>query len=197
MEKTTEVLFPIEQLTLLPTGERPSAIHVRQLKKELIQCAMSVPTTLGGGAHGHLGLFLSANEYGALPGPPQQFQQPNQPPRLNIAGAAGGAAVANQTAAYHRSLHEYTMCNKVYLSLKAMILKAVPCIYLAAIADATYEFANVTSAQMLTHLVLVTTYGTINEDDLATNLKNCEAAWEPNTPIESALANTNYHSQGS
>jgi hypothetical protein len=137
MEKTTEILFPIEQLTPLPTGERPTAIHVRQLKKELIQCSMSVPTTLGGGAHGHLGLILSANKYGALPGPPQQFQRPNQPPRLNIAGAAGGAAVANQTTAYHRSLHEYTMCNKVDLSLKAMILKAVPCIYLAAIADAT------------------------------------------------------------
>jgi hypothetical protein len=85
------------------------------------------------------------------------------------------------------------MCNKVDLSLKAMVLKAVPRIYLAAIADATYKFANVSTAQMLQHLV--TTYGTINEDDLATNLENCKTAWDPNTPIESVVANTNYCAQ--
>ena len=193
MEKTTEVLFPIEQLTPLPAGERPTAIHVRQLTKELVQCAMAIPTTLGGGAHGHLGLILSANAYQALPGPPQAFQRPANPPRLAIAAGAGAHTIANQTAEHQRSLHEYTMCNKVDLALKAMILKAVPRIYLAPLANAIYEFANVTTAQLLAHLV--TNYGTINEDDLATNLENCEAAWDPNTPIESVVANTNYCAQ--
>jgi hypothetical protein len=112
---------------------------------------------------------------------------------LNIAGAAGGVAVANQTAANHCSLYKYNMCNNVDLALKAMILlKAVPRIYyLAQITDPTYKFANVLTAQMLTHLV--TTYGTINKDNLATILENCEAAWDPNTPpIESIIANMNY-----
>jgi hypothetical protein len=70
--------------------------------------------------------------------------------------------------------------------------KNTPDIFLM-IADATYKFANVTAAQMLEHLV--TTYGTINEDDLTTNLENCKAAWDPNTPIESVIANTNYCAQ--
>ena len=192
MEKTIEVLFPIEQLTPLPAGERPTAIHVRQLRKELIQCAMSVPTTLGGGAHGHLGLILPAAQYTALPGNPVAFQRPQQPAPFHIGGGTA-AVVATQAAAHQRSVQEFTLCNKVDLSLKAMLLKAVPRIYLAVIADPTYEFANVTTAQMLAHIEA--NYGTINEDDLAANLENCEAAWDPNTPIESILANTNYCAQ--
>ena len=90
MEKTAEVLFPIEELTTFPTDTAPTAVHVRQLKKEMIQCAMAVPTTLGGGAHGHLGMIITAAEYAALnPAPGDVFDRPDEPPEaLDFPGNA-------------------------------------------------------------------------------------------------------------
>ncbi len=191
MEKATEAIFPIEEFTPFPTDTAPTAVNIRQLKKEMIQCAMAVPTILGGGAHGHLGLILSAAAYMALnPAPTEAFNRPDAPPpALHINVNALGATIANRQSAYNRNLAAYTMCNKVEIGLKAMLLKAVPKIYLLALCDEIFEFANVTPAEMLEHLE--TTYGAINEDDLAANLEACEAAWDPNTPIEIVFANTN------
>ena len=191
MEKVTEAIFPIEEFTPFPTDTAPTAVNVRQLKKEMIQCAMAVPTTLGGGAHGHLGMILPAAEYAALnPAPGDVFDRPDDPPdALDFAGNASRATIALAQQEYNAELQAYTMCNKVDLALKIRILKAVPKIYLLALCDELFEFANVTPAEMLHHLE--TTYGAINEDDLAANLEACEAAWDPNTPIEIVFANTN------
>ena len=190
----TDLVFPIEAFTPFPTDTVPTAENVRTLRKEILQCAMAIPSSLGGGQHGHAGLILTAAEYLAMLAPGYAagaavpaYVRPVQP-TLAIAANAAGPLIATRTATYQRNLQEFATCNKLEQKLKNMILKAVPRVYLSILADETFEFANVTAQNMLGHLIL--TYGTINEDDLAMNLENCEAAWDPNTPLEGVFANT-------
>ena len=56
-----------------PTFESISTIH-DQLKSN----AASVPTTLGGGAHGHLGLVVDPQQYSLISNVP--YVRPQQPP---------------------------------------------------------------------------------------------------------------------
>ena len=59
-------VLPYEPLTKLDSDAQPSAMAVRKLKKELYANARSLPSTLGGGNLGHLGLLLTEAEYLAL-----------------------------------------------------------------------------------------------------------------------------------
>ena len=51
-------VLPYEPLTKLDSDAQPSAMAVRKLKKELYANACSLPTTLGGGNFGYLGLVI-------------------------------------------------------------------------------------------------------------------------------------------
>ena len=52
-----------EHPTLSKIHGEPNYSMLRKLKNELMRNASSVPSDLGGGANGHLGLLLEAQEY--------------------------------------------------------------------------------------------------------------------------------------
>ena len=55
-----------EHPTLATIHGEPNYTMLRKLKNQLMQNAASVPSELGGGANGHLGLLLSPQEYQAV-----------------------------------------------------------------------------------------------------------------------------------
>ena len=176
---TTSLAFPLSSFTQLPADTEPTANHIRQLKKEIYQNAMAIPSTYGGGNHGHLGLVMPAAAYDALPNT-QAFNVPANAPTLHIAPTSGPVLIATRTATYERDLKAYTTAKSVEYELKKMFLDAVPEVYIASQSDALFGYANVSLRNLLTHLV--TTYGTIDEDALAKNLEEMGRPWDPNTP---------------
>ena len=61
--------FPHQTLTKI--HGRPNFLGLRRIEKELTANASSITSTLGGGAHGHLGLVKSAAAYATIvPGTP-------------------------------------------------------------------------------------------------------------------------------
>ena len=176
---TTSLAFPLSSFTQLPVDTEPTANHIRQLKKEIYQNAMAIPSTYGGGNHGHLGLVMPAAAYDALPNT-QAFNVPANAPTLHIAPTSGPVLIATRTATYERDLKAYTTAKSVEYELKKMFLDAVPEVYIASRSDALFGYANVSLRTLLTHLV--TTYGTIDEDALAKNLEEMGRPWDPNTP---------------
>ena len=61
----------------------PTFTTLKNLKDELRANASSVPSNLGGGLHGHLGLILTPAEYANVT--PTAYLRPNPPPPLTIA----------------------------------------------------------------------------------------------------------------
>ena len=61
MVSTTSIVFPKDVLT--PIKGKPSVSSLQILQQELYQNARAIPTTLGGGALGHLGLVMTPAEY--------------------------------------------------------------------------------------------------------------------------------------
>jgi len=66
--------------------------------------------------------------------------------------------------------------------MKKQILVAVDRIYLAALDNDVFGFAEVTIADMLTHLHA--TYGTITRAELETNRASISTLWTPSEPIK-------------
>jgi hypothetical protein len=74
--------------------EQPTANNIiTQLKKELIAIGAAIPTSLGGGNHGHAGIIIKDTRYQTLTGG-TQFIAPANPGiyPVNIAGNATNAA---------------------------------------------------------------------------------------------------------
>lgn len=181
--------FPYKKLTPLPQDRAPSAAQIRQLKKELIQNAMSVPSNLGGGNHGHLGIVLTDAAYTAIVGAGAAWVDPNSPAVPNHGAAAAAHTIANANLRYTTNLKTFETCTTVARALKHQILEAVPTFTIEALEDDIYGYNNVLVREIVTHLE--TAYGTISEDDLAENQALMESAWDPDTPTEHVFARAN------
>ncbi len=186
-------LFPISELTKFDPDAPPTPAAVRLLKKECLQCAHSVPSTLGGGQLGLSGLILDAADYALMlvgGAAPPAFNRPAAiPVYVPPAGHAAGAVAAAQHT-FLAAMKEWEHCNAVDSALKKMILEAVPNDYLDTLADELHGYATVTTQEMITHLE--TTYGDINEDALAENLTRMEEAWDPKYPIETIFTRAHH-----
>ena len=75
---------------LTKVHERPAYETLKKIRDEIKANAARVPTTLGGGAHGHLGLILTPAEYALIS--PIPYVRPGAPGTLNRQGPATAPA---------------------------------------------------------------------------------------------------------
>ena len=57
---------PHPELIKLEEGTVPNAAYLPSLKKQVYTNASTVPSSLGGGLHGHLGIVMPVADYAAL-----------------------------------------------------------------------------------------------------------------------------------
>eukprot|EP00957_Ditylum_brightwellii_P070247 5337021-Ditylum_brightwellii.AAC.1 len=65
---TEEVQSKSLHKTLLQCNGKPNYDYIHEVMMALYGNAVAVPTTLGGGAHGHIGLVIEAGLYGTFSG---------------------------------------------------------------------------------------------------------------------------------
>ena len=106
--------FPHAELTKI-IGE-PTNTSIKLLKKEIYANASAIPSTRGGGGHGHLGLVMPAASYLALAG--QAFDLPTQPgvAPAHAAPCYAGADRAENIRIYNAMLLEISVAT-VWTSL--------------------------------------------------------------------------------
>ena len=174
--------FPHPELT--PIRGQPNSTTLKVLKSEIYANCRAIPSTYGGGLHGHLGLALPAAEYLALAG--VAFNLPAHPgptPTIVAAGAKPtGAEITKATQIYTAALLSLSTARALMGALTAQITRAVDKVYLAALRDKVYGFSDVTLVQMLTHLV--TKYAIITRAELEANRLQLSHAWNVDDPIE-------------
>jgi hypothetical protein len=118
------------------------------LYSELSQLAYIIPTTLGGGEHGHSGLVLSEREYTAKTNG-VKFVRPKNPGRVPATLSDDEKTRAQELRLHEASLQEYLTCIGVEMALREKISKAVPKEWLAGIQDKTTGLSHLTIHDIL------------------------------------------------
>ena len=179
----TPLSFPTPVLT--PIVGVPNLQSLRTLRRELYANARAIPTTLGGGANGHLALIMPNAAYLTRAG--MAFPAPAHPGGLPAhTASASNAQIASTNRNYDALLVAYNMYITVREELKKQLLAAVEHKYLKQLEDDEFGYADITPQSMLVHLQ--TMYGAVTQDDIEKNRNLLSTPWNPDDSIEDLWA---------
>ena len=80
------------------------------LRKELAAIASGIPTSYGGGRHGHIGLLLPQPEYVQISHGGAPFDTPPHPGAYPAQVSADPATRAHEEALHREAIREYDVC---------------------------------------------------------------------------------------
>jgi hypothetical protein len=131
---------------------RPTNQDLTILEKELIAILANIPTTLGGGNHGHAGIMVEKARYLLMMG--VILTNPANPGTYpaNVPGNAVAGVQARVKAEHKEFTREYKAFQGDIKATKDIILKAVNREYLLKIENKILGFLNQTPHDMRTHL---------------------------------------------
>jgi hypothetical protein len=121
---------------------QPTYETLQTISIEIKANASSVPSTLGGGLYGHLGLVLSADRYATLAGTVPWISPPNPGPF--VPPANGTAAQIEAAKDVWRELKlSFNLCQATEKALIAQIVESIDQIYLRALLNrATGQYSS-------------------------------------------------------
>jgi hypothetical protein len=167
----------VRKETVTKINGQPTHHDLTILEKELIAILANIPTTLGGGNHGHAGILMDPARYLVIAGVP--FNNPVNPGNYpaNIAGNAAAGVRARAEAEHKEEVREYETFQGVMQATKDIIMEAVDHEYLLEIEDEILGFLNQTPTDMLTHLR--NRGGALDFADTKTLLAERDGEWDP------------------
>jgi hypothetical protein len=147
-----DVRDEVRKETVTKIHGQPTNQDLTILEKELIAILANIPTTLGGGNHGHAGILMDPARYLLTTGIP--FVNPANPGNYpaGIAANAAAGARARAEAQHKEEVKEYETFQGVIQATKDIIMEAVDHEYLLEIEDEILGFLNETPMSIMTHL---------------------------------------------
>lgn len=142
-----ETYFEYKELTKIhgePTFETIKALH-NQLKAN----ASSVPSNLGGGQFGHLGLVLTPQQYALISD--TAFERPNHPGQVEYTRNATGPQIAATDAQHAEEIRVFREVLGVEAALRQQLVGAIEDKYLMAIRN-----RNTNAIVMPVHDIIMT-----------------------------------------
>ena len=171
--------FPHRPLTRIEG--KPDNATIKRLKREVYANARVIPSNRGGGANGHLGLVMDNAAYTTRAGVP--WTEPAHPgPSPVHQPFATPAQIAKNNRQFQATLDKIALIARVRTKLRTLIIKAVDQMYIEALEDKDWGFANVSIPKILAHLD--TKYGEISRNDLECNRDQLKLLWNPDAPME-------------
>ena len=136
----------------------PTFTTLKNLKDELRANASSVPSNLGGGLHGHLGLILTPAEYANVL--PTAYLRPTPPPPLTIAPGTPVHTAMRAREDHQEAVRAYKEVVNVEQTLKDQVMKAVKQTYWKTLQDQHTQRIAADIPAILDHLF--TRYGDVD-----------------------------------
>jgi hypothetical protein len=167
---------------ILPKIDHEPTFEDIQVATPLLNAdSISIPSMVGGGAHGHHGIIMTQVEYATISTSP--WVEPYNPNGVPIIPPGTTAVDATQIARMHAE------CRRIYMNrinvdraLKKLILEAYDNMYTSQLEDYLLQYANRSALEILMHLKQ--TYGFINPAQLTDNYNNMNAPINLQDPIE-------------
>ena len=150
----TDIRDEIRKETVTKIHGQPTSQDLTNLEREIVAILANIPTTLGGGNHGHVGVIMDPTEYNTMTGGIDFVNPAN--PGIYPAGLAANAAAgtrAREEAIHKELIAQFETFEGVKLGTKDLILEAVDHEYLSEIEHDTLGFLNQTPRQMIQHLL--------------------------------------------
>jgi len=172
----TDIRDEIRKETVTKIHGQPTSHDLTNLEKEIIAILANIPTTLGGGNHGHVGVIMNPTEYNTMTGGIDFVNPAN--PGIYPAGLAANAAAgtrAREEAIHKELIAQFETFEGVKLGTKDLILEAVDNEYLSEIEHDTLGFLNQTPRQMIDHLL--SRGGTLDFADTKELLAERDGEW--------------------
>ena len=159
----------------------PNYESLKNLKDQLKANAASIPTTLGGGNHGYLGLILSPAAYATIAA--NQFIEPIYPGQHpNVPAGTNAANTSTIVRRHTEDLCQWREFKNVNTALKNQLLSALDDIYVCALKDRHVGYMNQSIRTILAHLL--NNYGNITPLEFEDNNTKMRATWDPNSPFD-------------
>jgi len=176
-------VFPYPELTKLPTDEKLTISHRTTLHLEINSNAMVMPSSRGGGRHGHLAIVVSAGEYISpeIAGPLHPFVVPPNPGAY-VPPAGTAAQIAEARRLHDIAEKEFNRYIDAKNRLRSQLIAAIPIKYIKRLQQRRFGFSTVGPLAILA--LLDDTYGTVTRKELAENLANVDREWSIDQPIE-------------
>ena len=158
----------------------PTYHSIKTLHDHLKDNASCIASTLGGGAHGHLGLVLDPAFYQQLTAHP--FPIPVNPGPHAVVPPGTNINLQRQLVrTFEYDNYTYQTYIRTDQALKQQLLESVDNAYVEALKDSNTGYSQVTISQLLQHLY--TTYGNVTAIDLQENHAQLTKPYDPNMPI--------------
>jgi hypothetical protein len=179
---TVEEIINVFPNPILPKIYNEPTFEDIQITTRLLNAnAISIPSTAGGGAHGHLGIIMTQVEYAAISTSP--WVESYNPNAITIISPGTTAVDAAQIARmYAECRHIYTNRINVDQALRKIILEAYDNMYTSHLEDYLLQYAIRSALEILMHLKH--TYGFINPTQLAENYNKMTAPINIQDPIQ-------------
>jgi hypothetical protein len=177
MALTVDAIVAKVPVRIIPTitGE-PNNDSINQMVQTLYGNAALLATTLGGGAHGHIGNIITPTLYATLTATP--YKIPMDPGALPIIPASVAKAVREQLRTeHHEERRVFNNHHNMDNALKAQVIDTIQDTYLCDMRNKYTGYLGVTTRGLLDHLL--DRYGKITP----ANIEDCKR--KMNEPIDS------------
>ena len=191
--------FQYKELT--PIRGQPTLDTILQLYRQVKRNAQSVPTKLGGGQLGYLGLVLRPEDYRSIPNA-EPFHRPVdlgtfivQTPRASRTSSTTGTVtamdIANQKAIHEENVRIYWECQAVEQALRNQIIEAIDKDYLDALRNNHTDMINDPIPDIFDYLT--TNYGQITEQELSDKEDALKTlVYDPTQPVDTVFNKINW-----
>ena len=143
----------LRDFTFTPIEGQPTDDDINTLVEECSNAAASVPTSNGGGRHGHIGMLMEDTEYQLISHRNAQFIVPVYPGAYPTTVDENNAAIRGRQIAEHKVLvTEFETYQGMESFLQKKIVTSVEPAWLAAIKSNTMGFNLCTPKQLIAHL---------------------------------------------
>jgi hypothetical protein len=181
-----------QHTVLTKTVGDPTYQSLVKLEMECKANGKSMPSTLGGGDQGYLGLIVNATVYARI-SPNDPFIRPTLPILPDPTGATG-AVVAAQRTSFEAALHEFHTCNLVQRVIVQQLNTALDGDVIANMADDVTGLLEGTIPEIFQSLYK--TYGKISPQALAAARRDTEAiVYNHSRPIVNLFTQINKYAQ--
>lgn len=162
-----------------PVQGQPTYNDLNLLRTHLYRAAAKIPSTHGGGAHGHLGLVMHPTMYATVSQTP--WVTPGAPVLGNLVGLTGPAIAAEQHR-YKLALRDFQEIKNLDLALTRMISKTIDPIYLGPLDEMFVGLINFTTREILEWLIK--NYGRILPHQAIANRDQLSKPWSIAEPFQ-------------
>ena len=159
----------------------PTYESINQWMQLLYANAATLPTTLGGGRHGHIGMIMQPALYATLS--TVAYNTPTDPGPLPIFRSTDTDQARQETSnEFYENKRVFENHFNMDQALKLLIIEAIDAVYIDERRDRYTAFLNVSARDLMNHLLH--RYGKITATDMKENKQKMEEPIDTSEPID-------------